>query len=69
MNGVLEAIVGLCVLVALVAYAVGTNQASSELAEECNANQETVIDSTVYECRPLAHIVDGKRFKLEELHD
>lgn len=48
------------------AFALGTWNASPDMAEKCNKQGEITIRAVVYECKAVAGIINGKRVELSK---
>jgi hypothetical protein len=62
----LTAVVLLWIATVLAAFAVGKWAPQADLAAECASKNEIVISGKIYQCRPIAVYIDGKRVELRE---
>lgn len=65
MDGITAFILAMCVCVS-VGFATGRLLPLGDVKTECANKGETVIQSTIIKCKPVAAIVDGKRVEFVE---
>jgi len=59
------AFIGWTVLVATVAFFVGGNEFTSEIADKCVKGDEITIEATIFTCKPVALVSKGIRAEIK----